>query len=580
MTDYVMTTANVDLSETASAVQGGYYTLATRGADNSSTFSPSGPNVSISMITVGITNYFEPSASASIILDTIETLIISASVSRSLTDKMYTATFQFDKNSIAAIPSHYFTHTVFKIPDYTGTSNVVFCGFFLSSRSQYRPADFKDTFSAVDYGFYLSKQYLSDDLLALRTPTFQTNYQKYRLNYDYCTDPFLNFNPGDMVIGGTSGDTAKVFENHFGGGPGRGYMILVDVVGHGNLTQPFFEDDEDLNVNGITIGVADGWTMNVTGTPVVIYPDTWIRNVLGGDNWPKITGIESYRIRSVSGWGGALPAVEFIFQETQTKLSAIEELAEYCSFIFMVKWRSLGGGLYRPAAYFIPEADIDGSEGLDLPSTFYFVASTDGTIIDISLDRKGEERYNRVTIRCQGLTTNVWYTSVKQTDGCATGEDKPIEYYEINKDIATQADCDTRATDVYNYYSSNVETWTVNLKARSDLQLLQKLNFGGYSTSYQLPDGNYRIVSIQHNYSPKGSNLTTIQIVNNTNFTAHLKLNRVFTGSISAMRAVVKNVLDIESKNMSGTVLAINGDGTIQFQDDRGNIMTIGDRST
>jgi hypothetical protein len=539
------------------------------------------------MATVNIDTYFEPSASAQIVLDAIETLIISASVSRSLTDKMYSASFQFDKNSIAAIPSHYFTHTVFKIPDYTGTQNVVFCGFFPSSRSQYRPADFKDTFTAVDYGFYLSKQYLSDDLLALRTPTFQTNYQKYWLNYDYCTDPFLNFHPGDMVIGTTSGgvtgsgDIAKVFENHFSGYLGRGYLILCDVVGVGHTTEPFFTDNEGLDVNGVKIANADGYTMNVTGTPVVIYPATWVRNVLGGDNWAKVTGIEPYRITPVAAWDAALPAVEFIFQETQTKLSAIEEVAEYCSYIFMVKWRSLGGGLYRPAAYFIPEADIDNvSVGLDLPSVFNFVASTDGTVIDISLDRKGEERYNRVTIRCQGLTSNVWYTSVKETAGAASGDEKPIEYYEINKDIATQADCDTRANDVYNYYSSNVETWTVNLKARSDLQLLQKLNFSGYSTNYQLPDGDYRIIFIQHNYAPKGSNLTTIQIVNNTNFTAHLKLNRVFTGSISAMRAVVKNVLDMETKNMSGTILGINGDGTIQFQDDRGNIMTIGDKST
>jgi hypothetical protein len=551
------------------------YTLE-EGVDNSAIFT--GAAASFDMVNVD--TYFEPSASMAIILDSIESLIISASVSRSLTDKMFSASFQFDKTSISAIPANYFTHVVFSIPDYTGASNVVFCGFFPSSRSQYRPADFKDAFTAVDYGFYPTKQYLSDDLLALRTPTFQSTYQKYRLNYDYCTDPLLNFHPGDVVVGGTTGDMGRVFENHFSGYLGQGYLILVDIVGSTHTVEPFFHDDEDLNVNGVTIAAADGYTMNVTGTPIVIHPDDWVRNVLGGDNWAKVTGIEPYRITAVSAWDAALPAVEFIFEETQSKLSAIEEIAEYCSYIFLIKWRSIGGGLYRPCAYFVPESDIDnGSVGLDLPTAVTFTVSTDSTIIDITLDRKGEERYNKVTVRCKSVTSSTWYTSVKQTDGCASGEDKPIEFYEVNKDICTQAEADTRATDIYNYYSSNVETWTVTLKARSDLQFLQKATFSGYGTSYQLPNGDYRIVSIKHNYAPKGSAVTTIQIVDNTDFTAHLKLNRVFTGAISTVRAVAKNVLALERKNRTGTIVAVNGDGTLQFQDDRGNITTVGDPS-
>jgi hypothetical protein len=566
--------------------EGAEYTLATQGVNNSGTFAGAASGVEWDLLAQNVDTYFMPSASSQTVIDDIESMVISASVSRSLSDKMFTASFKFDKTTISAIPANYFTHVVFKVPDYLGVSNVVFCGFFPSSQSSYKPANFKDTFSAVDYGFYLTKQYLSDDLLALKTPTFQSTDYRQVLLYDYCDDPLLNFYVGQRVVGTTSGivpgtgDSGKILENHFSGYMGRGMLILVDIVGSTHLVEPYFHDNEGLSVNGVEIANADGHTMN-GGIGTIIYPDTYIRNCLGGDNWAKVTGIEPYRLLNVGSWDGALPATEFLFTTTQTKLSAIEEIAEYCSFVFLIKWRDIGGGIYRPCAYFVPEEDIDEAApyGLDLPAavTIDISAASGATVVDINLDRKGEEKYNHVTVRCQSMAGGIWYESLVLSPGCISGDEIPIHYYEENKNIATQADCDARALDIYNYYSNHVETWTVNLKKRSDLQLLQKIAFVGFGTDYQLPDANYRIISVAHEYSAT-TNDTKIQVVADADFTAHLRLSRVFTGPIATMQAVAKDGLNKLAKNKAGIAISVV-DGVISFQDDRGNVQLIRDSS-
>jgi len=547
----------------------------TQTVSDAGTLAAAASGESIELGAQNVTDYFMPAATSQIVLDDLETMVISCSTSRSLSDKMATASFQFDKTSISAIPTSYFTHVVLHMTDYLGNDNVVFCGFFPSSTSKYQAANFKDSFTAVDYGFYLTKQYLSDDLLALMTPDFQTSYQKQMLQYHFCDDPLLNFAKGQRVFGATTGDSGKILENHFSGYNGLGYLILVDMIGVTHTVEPYFHDDENLEVNGVVIAAADGYTMNVTGTVDVIYPEDWIRSVLGGDDWQKLTGIEPYRITPVAAWDVALPAVEFIFETTQTKMSAIEEIAEYCSYIFLVKWRDIGGGIYRPCAYFVPEADIDEADGLDLPAAAA-ITSPNATLVDITLDRRGDERYNKVTVRCQDID-GVWYESVKQSDGVISGDEIPIEYYEENPNITTQADCDARADDIYDYYSSHVETWTVNLLKRSDLQLLQKVVFTGYATSYQLPNGNYRIIDISHSQSP-GSSTTTIKVVSDADFTAHLRLNRVFTGPIATMQAVAKEAVNKIAKNKAGTVLAVDGN-TITFLDERGNVQIVRDAS-
>ena len=515
-----------------------------------------------------VTLYPTAYISNQILLTDMETLIVSATVDRDLESKMFTATFEFDKNVISTISENYFSHVVFTIPDYLGVSNVVFCGFFPTSVSRYISSNAKDSFSAVDYAFYLTKQYLPDTLLSLQTPTFQATYQKYRLNYDFCTDPLLNFEVGQRVVGGTTGDSGKVFENQFSGYMGRGYLILCDVGGSLHLTEPFFHDDEDLNVNGVKFAAADGFTMNVTGTPIVIHPDDWVREVLGGDNWQKVTGIEPYRIKPVAAWDtGALPAVVFDFQTTQTKTSAIEEVAEYCSYIFLVKWRKVGDD-YRPCAYFVDETLIDhATEGLDLPAAATIDYATDTTVIGIDLNNRGEEKYNKVTVRCMSMA-GIWYESVKQSDAVAAGEERPIEFYEENKNLASQVDADARSLDIYNYYSSNVKTWTITLRARSDLQLLQKITFAGFDTMYQLPNAAYRIISISNTQS-YDTNKTIIRVVADVDFTAHLKLNRTFTGTIATMQAVAKDELKKLAQIDVGTITAIDG-STITLMTERG----------
>jgi len=499
----------------------------------------------------------------------IDKLIVAGRISRTLADKMYAATFDFDKTTVAGIYSTLFwTKLVFKIPDYAGNFNTVFVGVAPSSSTNVRSVRYpgfvtgNQQMKAMDYSYFLTAQYVEPrDQVLLKTADQLTDYTYYLQYRDRGAVPFT---VGNRVTGKDSGDSGTIVAVT------SSLLTLKAVSG----SSPYFQDNEELRVAGVRIAYANG---RATGPAAitVLYPDDYIRtNLLGGiTNWAAVTGIYPYNIASsYSVWGhpevtGGMPEKEFPFTETTTKAQAIQAICDYMKWIFYVRWRDVSGvGTDIPCAFFVPESAIDTQ--LYLPDPVYVTATTDydsrdarkHVVSPFTLTQAGENQYNWITVRCQGLT-GAWYQSVQYASDVydetlnPTGTKPKREYKETNKDICTQADCTARALDLYTYYQKQVCTWKVTFTQRSDLVLLQKLIVSGYSPV--LPDGTYRIISVDLDYSKGGTkNTITVSIILDTDFKAYLNLKRVYLNSVYEIQNVVQDALKSSVGSATGIVIS------------------------
>jgi hypothetical protein len=496
-------------------------------------------------------------------------LCTGVTVTQGLTDKMAAASFEFVLATTGGVYSSiYFRDVAVKIPDYAGTMQPVFVGFIPSSTARHGPAEDSETIRAYNYAWYLSMQYLNDADMTILTEESQASQTLHRLYYDFVVH---HFKVGDVVVGGTTGDFGKVVAVRPYGYP---WIEIENATG-------IFQHGEQLLVDDELYAYADGHAIDVTGTisSTVRSPETWVRDVLGGTSWQSITGIEPYRLASTSGiYGTTLKlAIDWIFREKQTKIQAIEEVAKYLGFIFVVKHR-VSGSQVIPAAYFIQEDEIDNIfTGLDLPAPVTITNPDPYLITPVTLDQDGEEKYNRVTVRCQSFSGK-WYSKTLQSSGVDAGQELPIEYYEINPDIALQKECDARCADLWAYYNSQVLKWTATFLKRSDFRLLQQLVFSGYGV--QIPNGTYRIVSIQYQYADGGLvNQVTVQLVPDSQFRAYLNLTRVFTESIGEIQAIVKGELALLDAVEAGTVTSAEG-GKVVLKTESGQVRTGRDPSS
>lgn len=499
------------------------------------------------------------------IVSSISPYLITGKVNVNLSDKMIQGNFNIDKAVLGGYGSTaYFKKIEFKIPDYTATLQTVFVGVIPSSVETYAPGADKETMTAYDYALFLTAQYLDPSDQVLLPIDDQGAETLYRLNYDYNTDPLLNFEYGQWVTGGTTGDTGQVLENHFSGYMGRGYLILrfvsgTPVAGH------YFQDDEDLDVDSVKYAAADGYTMDVTGTEL-IYPDDWLKRVLGGADWETVTGIYPYLISSSgSVWGDTKPEIPFVFEDGMTKIQAIEKVSKYLGFLSLIKWRTVGG-VTQPCYYWGPESWLDptdpsyGSNYFAIPATVTITAPNAYLISPVRLTLKGEERYNKITVKCRSLD-GVWYRKTIQTSALTAKEELPYEMPpETNPDLATQAECNARCQDLYDYYTNSVSTWDATFNLRSDFQLLQLITFSGYGT--EIPDGTYRIIGIEYNYGADGTeiiNQVTCTLVLQSQFKAYLNLSRTFTDTIKMVQAIVKDELRSMGSAEVATVMIVDG---------------------
>lgn len=517
----------------------------------------------------------------------INNLLIAGKISRSLADKMYSAVFQFDKTTTT--DSLYWSKVVFKIPDYTGTAfNTVFVGIIPSGDvnytnvRQYATPLGNQTFKGYDYAWYLSNQTVEPQYQVLLKSTDQNVAfsRRYKLQYTDYAHPFI---PGDRVTGAVSGESATVIETH------SGYVIVSSPIG----SYPYFQDLENLLVAGTVYAKANGSALNYDNPDYYFqcYPSDFIKELLGGGstwstygdlpgyNWDKVSGIYPMYFkddRSVWGVVGEIPEIEFAFAQTTTKIEAIEKICNYMKWIFYVRWGTVGGVPDTPCAYFLPQEDLDLVVGQPLPAPVY-VTSTGGTGTDagkylkspFKVVKSGENHYNWITVRCQGLAGE-WHEAYEyQGDPYdptfnPTGTALKRPYSENNPNITTYAECAARVADLKAYYFQRVQTWTATFLKRSDFALLQKLIISGYETA--IPAGDYRIIGIEYNYDRAGTvNEVTVQIISDSSFSAYLNLKRVFYDPIFEIQNIAQKIYDDATVNLKGTVIVGNSLPTSQI---------------
>jgi len=510
---------------------------------------------------VNIYHPMYPTASLAQIIDPVADSgnLISVTVSQSMDDAMAEAVFEWDGNEMGNYFSgDYMTQVHVNIPDYNGVSRCVFVGVVPSSHAVYDVAKDKMTMRAVDYGLFLTKQTMEIKDLSLLPPDDQTsegaNVAK-ELHYD---GKVKNFQIGMTVIGQISAAKGTIRELVSGDSYQR--MTLYPATG-------VFTDNEELRVGGVTYAVADGRSVDIPYTPYYeeVYPEDWVRAILGGDNWMRVTGIEPTYIEDSGGYWDtdACPAVPFMFGSLEKKRDALKRLADYMSYKWHVKPRSLGGSVYRAGGYFIRDTSIDAH--LDLPAAAT-ISGPDDFIAPVTLDQDGEFQADVVKVRCQDLQGN-WHEVIRSNSYYDAGEGPYREFSDEPKDICTLPDLTEYATDMYNLHSARTCSWSGTMAARSDLQIYQILNISGMGI--KVPDGIYRIIKIVHEHGC-AKNLTHITFMLSSAFSILQKYGMTYKDSISKVEQIIDSLETKKFQQELATVTATDG-WTITYETEAGN---------
>lgn len=297
-------------------------------------------------------------------------------------------------------------------------------------------------------------------------------------------------------------------------------------------------------------------------------PATVITGLLGGDDWMSETGIEPYSIQTVAEWGDTLNTKVFDFDRTTSRSQAIQRICDYCRYVFIVKWRDIGGGILNPCAYFCHEDDID--TYLDLPSEVTFTKPDPYVDDKITWDVKGDERYNRVTVYGRESDgTSISYTD--ETADVTNGDEIPVEFVESSGAFTTEAQVQARAEELLTYFSTAQKTYTVTLNLRTDLELLQKVTFSGWM---EIPEVSMRIISIAYTIDDAtATKKVQIQVTSETKLS---QIRRMYRGMNPDPLSEADALFDAKAAAMPGndvgTVTEINeeaGTATVLLEDGR-----------
>jgi hypothetical protein len=556
-TEYTFDPVNVDHGMVA-GVGGQEVTEATAAVAHNMTAAAGGQDVECGAVNIYHPIY--PTASWAQIIDPVvdSGYLISVVVSQSMDDAMAEAVFEYDGNEIGNYFSgDYMTKIHVNIPDYLAVSNCVFVGIVPSSKGVFDVAKKKMTMRAVDYGLFLSKQTMDIKDLSLLPPADQdaegSNIAK-TLSCDYVTkNPQIGWN----ITGATSGATGTIIEV-VQSTNGR-ILTLYPATGK-------FVDDEELHFGGEIFAYADGRSVDIPYTPYYqeVMPEDWVKAILGGDNWMRVTGIEPYVLESSSGYWDtpACPAVPFMFGSLEKKRDALKRLVAYMDYMWHVKPRNIGTGVYSQSGYFIKQTSIDTLLGLPAAAAL----GLDDFTVPVTLDQDGEMQVDVVKVRAQDVYGN-WMEVIRSNSYYDAGEGPYREFADEPKDICTEADLAAYATDMYNLYSARTLSWSGTVLARSDLQLYQLLTISGMGTD--VPDGTYRITRIAYEHGC-AKNLTHITFMLSSAFSILRKYGMTYKDSISKVEQIVAGLECRKPQAELATVTATNG-WTLTYNTEAGN---------
>lgn len=272
---------------------------------------------------------------------------------------------------------------------------------------------------------------------------------------------------------------------------------------------------------------------------------SWVEHLLEG------TGITAYRIAA-----GPITSAEFTFSPKTTKMTAIQSIADYLGYLFHIYWSGDDAN-----AYFIDPANIDDPvNGLDLPDP-YTVTVDDGTLIEVNSARPvSEKTYNRIIVRGRDPTTNIYLTSIAESQNLIDELELAREYYEESLNYTTQAICDARSAFLLAGLAGEMYTIRAAFKLRHDFRLWQKIRFVGDGFPARVANtGWLRIVNIQHRCQ-EANEVVTIECTMDQDISLISELADVFdSNTVSETVSIVDSALSNQVEIQAGTITAIDG---------------------
>jgi len=155
-----------------------------------------------------------------------------------------------------------------------------------------------------------------------------------------------------------------------------------------NLVNQFIPDAYRDTVEWVPYGATGYITFSDPSVPITAF--------LGGSLWNLTTGIKPGNILTITDWGGsAIPVRGFSWGPEVNKWQAIQEMADYCGYIFEVLYDSSQD---CAVACFCAVDDIDTYVGTPAAVTF---DKDDASkyVLNVSKERRGTEMINRVRVQ-------------------------------------------------------------------------------------------------------------------------------------------------------------------------------------
>jgi hypothetical protein len=304
----------------------------------------------------------------------------------------------------------------------------------------------------------------------------------------------------------------------------------------------------------------------IASTDSAINPSTDIKNLLGGNDWQKTTGIYPMRIEDVLDWSSI--AKQWNWDPWKTTLwQAIQDICQYCDMVFAVYWQYQPSAEFTgwiPCAYFLTQAQWDdatnqGSTGASAADKT-IDASTSVLPVDFSYQKEEQQNVNRIKVIVQDDESGEWFESTAETAEVTAGTELPRErVWGPYCGKWSQSQADDEASALLTEYNQAAETFKAKMQAATKLRLGQKIKFtnvDGHPTDWM------RVTSISHS-GEAASEFTEIQ---------YAKLGTVFmskertetAGLYSEIQSVASceaEQLETKRKNREGEIVARVGEG-------------------
>lgn len=155
-----------------------------------------------------------------------------------------------------------------------------------------------------------------------------------------------------------------------------------------NLANQFIPDEYRDTVEWVPSGASGYVTFSDPSVPITAF--------LGGALWNLTTGIQPQNILTITDWGTSdIPIRGFAWGPEVNKWQAIQEMADYCGYVFEVLYDS---SLEHAVAEFCAVDDIDTYIGTPAAVTF---DKDDAAkyVLNVSKERRGTEMINRVRVQ-------------------------------------------------------------------------------------------------------------------------------------------------------------------------------------